>query len=124
MRAGMTIALAAAAIAVLSPSALAEPSFDSEVTIHFRGSDDTFLGKVSSSKSACVANRKVILYSKSAQKAPPVKLGSDRASGSGAWSVPQVVTTNYYFAKVNPKHVGAGLCKRDKSDTLTNPGEG
>jgi hypothetical protein len=120
-KAWITGTLAALALAVVVAPAGARQSFESKVSIHVlqkraAGGTITAFGKVTSPKNACEPQRKVVLYGKPAGSERE-RLGSDRTNDAGEWQVSDVDSNGlrYIQAKVKPREISAGTCKRARS---------
>jgi hypothetical protein len=85
----MRLVAIAAACAALALAAVAGARGAAQTNVTIKGSGGDFSGKVKSSKSACVADRKVVVHKLRGNGYDPAndkKVGSDVSDARGAWS--------------------------------------
>jgi hypothetical protein len=87
------------AASLFAASAGAVKTVKSTVTIT-SGEGSEFRGKVSSPDRECRGDRKVTLFMKPYGGGADVAVGSDRTSGSGAWSMEGSFLAGVYYARV------------------------
>jgi hypothetical protein len=109
--------IAATGAVALIPASASAATFDTKVTIEIKGTGNGFRGKVRSSNSDCVVNRKVTLQRRKAGQEKFRDIGSDNASTNGSWSVrTQPVNRAKYRAVVERKRIGADRCAGASSE--------
>lgn len=118
MRKGLVGAcIAAIGVVGLIPASASATTFDTHVTIEIKGTGNGFRGKVRSSNSDCVANRKVTLQRRKAGQEKYRDIGSDNASSSGAWSVrTQPVNRAKYRAVIERERIAPDTCSGASSE--------
>jgi hypothetical protein len=126
-RSGSIAIVLFAAGALAAPAPAGQPKFASKVTIEFAGGEwrakrvDAFQGTVSSTKPACVPNRKVVLYRQKNANSEPKKVGSDRTDSDGNWGVEASPQGQFSFARVKREDIPAGRCLGDRSKKIEFP---
>ena len=105
---GATLLMAANAASAAVPSTL---------TIRYNTSTENLHGKVRSSDTECVVNRRVKVFRKTASG--PSFQGRVRTNGNGRWVFHAMDAHGRYFA-VAPRYEAMGdtVCRRDRSPTL------
>jgi hypothetical protein len=93
------------------------PLVSRSVGITYKHRSHRFTGKVSSSKHACVAAQKVIVFRK--RRGPDRKIGSDVTSSTGVYFVHFVTSKGRYYAQV-PRQMrsGVGFCGAATSSAI------
>jgi hypothetical protein len=95
-------------------TATATPTIPSTVTIQAEGTD--LFGNVSSTNSACEANRHVVVYKQIGTRGGgnDINFASDTSDDDGDWNTGNTGTEGRFYAKVKK----TSFCKADFSPTI------
>ena len=113
--AGSVLGLAAAATAFgLAPANAASPA-PTTVTIQAEGTD--LFGKVSSTRTVCKAERKVIVIKQVGTRGggDDIRFATDTSDSDGDWNTGNTGTEGKFYAKVKKND----FCQGDLSPTIT-----
>jgi hypothetical protein len=97
-RIGRIVAVTAALVMSLAGAGAAQAAIDTNISIRWVASNDTFRGQVSSPKAACEMHRSVKLFKKTASGRQLV--GTTRSGHLGGWHIEVMHAHGKYLARV------------------------